>query len=184
MGWGGGGGMMGGGGMGGGQGHSGNPGGGLPFAGIPPEMQKRVEELVADEPEWPTPDSTFSHRMTQRGVSLRRMLRPHRRLMGIATVLVVIEALTIQLGPLLASIGIDDGIKKDDWSVILACAIAAVIAVVISAVASGFRVGITGRIASRVMFELRVRVFAHLQRLSLDYYTEREGGRDHDPHHE
>ncbi len=176
MGWGGGGGMMGGGGMGGGQVHSGNPGGGLPFAGIPPEMQKRVEELVADEPEWPTPDSTFSHRMTQSGVSLRRMLIPHKRLMSIATVLVVIEALTIQLGPLLASIGIDDGIKKDDWSVILACAIAAVIAVVVSAVASGFRVGITGRIASRVMFELRVRVFAHLQRLSLDYYTDEKAG--------
>ena len=98
--------------------------------------------------------------------------------------LVVIEALTIQSGPLLASIGIDQGIQKNDWSVILACAIAAVLAVVISAVASGFRVALTGRIASRVMFELRVRVFAHLQRLSLDYLHRREGGRDHDPHDE
>jgi ATP-binding cassette subfamily B protein len=176
MGWGGGGGMMGGGGMGGGMVHSGNPGGGLPFAGIPPEMQKRVEELLDDEPDWPTPDSTFSHRMSQTGVSLRRMLRPHGRLLSIATVLVVIEALTIQLGPLLASIGIDDGIEKNDWSVILACAIAAVLAVIISAVASGFRVAITGRIASRVMFELRVRVFAHLQRLSLDYFTDEKAG--------
>ena len=90
--------------------------------------------------------------------------------------LVVIEALTIQLGPLLASIGIDDGIQKNDWSVILACALAAVLAVIISAVASGFRVAITGRIASRVMFELRVRVFAHLQRLSLDYFTDEKAG--------
>jgi ATP-binding cassette, subfamily B, bacterial len=176
MGWGGGGGMMGGGGMGGGMVGSGNPGGGLPFAGIPPEMAKRVEELLADEPDWPTPDSTFSHRMSQTGVSLRRMLRPHGRLLAIATVLVVIEALTIQLGPLLASIGIDDGIEKSDWSVILACALAAVLAVIISAVASGFRVAITGRIASRVMFELRVRVFAHLQRLSLDYFTDEKAG--------
>jgi ATP-binding cassette subfamily B protein len=179
MAWGGGGGMMGGGGGGGGggmMGHSGNPGGGLPFAGIPPEMAKRVEELLADEPEWPTPDSTFTHRMTQSGVTLRRMLRPHGKLLAIATALVVVEALTIQLGPLLASIGIDEGIQKNDWSVILACAIAAVLAVIISAVASGFRVAITGRIASRVMFELRVRVFAHLQRLSLDYFTDEKAG--------
>jgi hypothetical protein len=111
-------------------------------------MAKRVEELLGDEPEWPTPDSTFTHRMTQSGVTLRRMLRPHGKLLAIATVLVVIEALTIQLGPLLASIGIDEGIQKNDWSVILACALAAVVAVVISAIASGFRAAITGRIAS------------------------------------
>jgi ATP-binding cassette subfamily B protein len=139
-------------------------------------MQRRVEEIMAGEPEWPPPVASFSHRMTQSGVSLRSMLRSHKGLLAAATVLVVIEALTIQAGPLLASIGIDDGIKKGDWSVILACAAAALVAVVISAVSSGFRVGITGRIAARVMFELRVRVFAHLQRLSLDYFTDEKAG--------
>jgi ATP-binding cassette subfamily B protein len=179
MAWGGGG-LMGTGGTGTGHGigqhSSANPGSGLPFAGIPAEMQRRVEEIVADEPEWPPPEASFSHRMAQSGVSLRSMLRPHKKLLTAATVLVVIEALTIQAGPLLASIGIDDGIKKGDWSVILACAAAALVAVVISAVSSGFRVGVTGRIAARVMFELRVRVFAHLQRLSLDYFTDEKAG--------
>ena len=42
--------------------------------------------------------------------------------------------------------------------------------------ASGLRVATTGRVASRVMFELRVRTFAHLQRLSLDYYTDEKAG--------
>jgi ATP-binding cassette subfamily B protein len=179
MAWGGGG-LMGTGGTGTGRGigqhSSANPGSGLPFAGIPAEMQRRVEEIMADEPEWPPPEASFSHRMTQSGVSLRSMLRPHRKLLTAATVLVVIEALTIQAGPLLASIGIDDGIKKGNWSVILACAAAALVAVVISAVSSGLRVGVTGRIAARVMFELRVRVFAHLQRLSLDYFTDEKAG--------
>ena len=53
---------------------------------------------------------------------------------------------------------------------------AAILAVVISAVAGGLRVALTGRIASRAMFELRVRVFTHLQRLSLDYFTSEKAG--------
>ncbi len=32
------------------------PGGGLPFAGIPPELQEGVDELLADEPEHGEPD--------------------------------------------------------------------------------------------------------------------------------
>ena len=58
----------------------------------------------------------------------------------------------------------------------LAVAVAAILAVVISAVASGLRVALTGRIASRAMFDLRVRVFAHLQRLSLGYFTSEKAG--------
>jgi ATP-binding cassette, subfamily B, bacterial len=62
MAWGGGGGMFGGGGgmfgggglMGGGGhgGHVGRPVDGLPFAGIPSELQAGVETLLATEPDW------------------------------------------------------------------------------------------------------------------------------------
>ena len=41
---------------------------------------------------------------------------------------------------------------------------------------------VTGRTAERLLFALRVRIFAHLQRLSLDYYDRELGGPDHDPH--
>jgi ATP-binding cassette subfamily B protein len=37
-------------------------------------------------------------------------------------------------------------------------------------------VAVSGRIAAQAMFDLRVRVFAHLQRLSLDYYTDEKAG--------
>src|SRR5262249_36305724 len=53
---------------------------------------------------------------------------------------------------------------------------AAVATVVVTTVASGLRIAWTGRVAARVMFELRVRVFAHLQRLSLDFYTDEKAG--------
>ena len=41
---------------------------------------------------------------------------------------------------------------------------------------------VTGRTAERALFALRVKIFAHLQRLSLDYYDARARRPDHDPH--
>ena len=149
---------------------------GLPFAGIPREMQARVDEVLREEPVWPAPTVTFSHRADGSGVSLPTLLRPHRRLVATSLVLVVIEAVAIQAGPLLSQIGIDDGIAAGNLNVLVAVAVAAILAVVISAVASGLRVALTGRIASRAMFDLRVRVFAHLQRLSLGYFTSEKAG--------
>ena len=169
MAWGGGGGFGGGGG-------AANTSAGLPFAGIPPEMQRRVGEVMAEEPVRPDPDMPFSHRMIASGVSLGGMLRPHRRLLVVSLFLVVIEAISIQLGPLLSAIGIDQGIQTGDWDVVVAVAFAASLAVVLSALAGAFRVMLTGRIAARVTFELRVRVFAHLQRLSLDHFTTEKAG--------
>ena len=55
---------------------------GLPFAGIPREMQARVDEVLREEPVWPAPTVTFSHRADGSGVSLPTLLRPHRRLVA------------------------------------------------------------------------------------------------------
>jgi ATP-binding cassette, subfamily B, bacterial len=159
-----------------GGGHVGTPGSGLPFAGIPSELAAGVEKLLQTEPDWETPEPNFSYRMKERGVTLRRMLGAHRRMLTLSIVLVVIEALTLQAGPLLTQLGIDHGIAEDNWPVLLACAIGAILCVVITVIASHYRVSFTGRFSSRIMFELRVRVFAHMQRLSLNYYTDEKAG--------
>ncbi|MDA8342758.1 MAG: hypothetical protein M0007_11130 [Actinomycetota bacterium] len=55
--------MWGGGGFGGpmGGGHTpGRPGGNLPFAGIPAELQAGVDHLLAQEPAHPAPDVSFT----------------------------------------------------------------------------------------------------------------------------
>ena len=50
-------------------------------------MRQGVEKLLADEPDqkgdprWQATEGTFTHRMKETGISLRRMLRPHRRMM-------------------------------------------------------------------------------------------------------
>jgi len=153
-----------------------NPGGGLPFAGVPDEMRRGVERLTQDEPDWPAPKGGFSHRMPAGGVSLRSMLRPHRRLLIATSLLVIVEALTIQAGPFLGQIGIDDGITPRNWGVVIAAAGAALVAAIVATLASRYRVLATGQISAKVMSELRVRVFSHLQRLSLDYFTDEKAG--------
>ena len=50
------------------------------------------------------------------------------------------------------------------------------VAVIVGTIASGLRVAWTGKMTSRSLFELRVRLFAHLQRLSLDYFTDEKAG--------
>jgi len=179
MAWGGGGGGMFGSGapvMGGGANQPGSPGNGLPFAGIPEELQAGVEKLLDVEPDWPAPEAKFSQRARERGVTLRRMLGAHRGALLLACVLVIVEAVGLQAGPFLSQIGIDHGITPGDWTVLVVVAVVAIVCVIITAIASGLRVAVTGRLSSRVMFELRVRVFAHLQRLSLDYYTDEKAG--------
>ena len=149
---------------------------GLPFAGIPSELQAGVEKLLETEPEWETPDPKFSYRDRESGVTLRKMLGAHRRMLTISIFLVIVEASMLQTGPLLTQIGIDKGISESDWGVLLACAIGSLVCVGLTIVASRFRVSLTGKFSSRIMFDLRVRVFAHLQRLSLDYYTDEKAG--------
>ena len=103
-------------------GSPGNPGNGLPFAGIPWEMRQGVEKLLADEPDltgdarWEASEKSFTHRMRESGISLRRMLRPHRRMLTLSTLFIVVEALCVQAGPFLSQMGIDDGITPHNWT--------------------------------------------------------------------
>jgi len=48
------------------------PGGGLPFAGIPSELQTGVDLLLAEEPDHGEPKASFSYRAADTGVSARR----------------------------------------------------------------------------------------------------------------
>jgi ATP-binding cassette, subfamily B, bacterial len=151
---------------------------GLPFAGVPHELADRVEAILEAEPEHPDPEISFSHQEPdRRPLSLRTFLAPHRWAMFGAFVLVVLETLTLQSGPLLTQIGIDDGVVDRNTGVLVAVTVAYLASIVISAVAGTARIRFTGRLGEKLMYQLRVRVFSHLQRLSLDFYTDEKAGR-------
>jgi ATP-binding cassette subfamily B protein len=153
-------------------------GGNLPFAGVPPEMQERVSTLLATEPEHPDAHVPFTHTIPDpRPFTLRRFLRPHRGGLLVAFGLVVIETLTTQAGPLLTQIGIDRGVLGRDRGLLVTVALIYLGSIAISVAASSRRIAYTGRLGEQLTYELRVRVFTQLQRLSLDFFTEEKAGR-------
>ncbi|TWE10100.1 ABC transporter ATP-binding protein [Rudaeicoccus suwonensis] len=109
--------------------------------------------------------------------SLRRLLGEFRRPLLIGLVLVVVDALAGLLGPVLVKTGIDDGVSADSRSVLFLAAgglLVVSLADLLDQVAETF---VTGRAAERIMLSLRVRIWAQLQRLSLDYYEREMAGR-------
>jgi ATP-binding cassette subfamily B protein len=152
---------------------------GLPFAGVPPEMQAGVDKLLKTEPEHPEPEVVFDHgRPDPDGakLSLRRLVRPYLGMTLLAAVLVVVEALSLQAGPKLTQLGIDNGIIAKNYGVLVLVAAVYLASLLVTGFAQSARVKVTGRIAAWVMNDLRVRVFTQLQRLSLDFYTGEKAG--------
>ncbi len=144
----------------GGRGSPGNPGGGLPFAGIPSELQDGVDRLLADEPEHPEPTVTFTYGKAgdqAEKLSFRGLLLQHWHLGLLAVLLVAIISVFNQAGPTLIGIGINRGLgPHKDMGVIVVVSVLYLVAVAITAVAQRFMTEVTGRLAAWVMNDLRV----------------------------
>lgn len=154
--------------------------GGLPFAGIPEELRGFAARLLDREPDHPPPEVTFDHRMSEedrRPFTLRRFFSPYKGRIALALALVAVEVVTEQVGPLLLQIGIDQGVEQGESSVIWTMTALFVLAVVGNFATRGIRIAFTARLGQRLLYRLRVRLFAHYQRQSLDYYTDERSGR-------
>ncbi|MBB5869020.1 ATP-binding cassette subfamily B protein [Allocatelliglobosispora scoriae] len=150
---------------------------GLPFAGIPAELMAGVAKLERSEPDHAEPADTFTHQPPRTGpLTMVSLIRGHGRTFAVAVALVIVETLLLQAGPLLVQIGIDHGIVPRDFDIVLLAAGLFAASVIAGWAASGARMRQTGRLAADTMRDLRVRVFAQLQRLSMDYYTREKAG--------
>jgi len=112
-----------------------------------------------------------------RGFTLRRVLAEFWRPLLLGLLLVVIDAVAGLLGPVLVKTGIDGGVEHGSAAVLFIASgvfLLVTLAALLDGVAETF---VTGRIAQRVMFSLRLRIWAQLQRLSLDYYEREMAGR-------
>jgi ATP-binding cassette subfamily B protein len=112
-----------------------------------------------------------------RTFSLRRLLFEFRRPLLVGLALVVLDGVFSLLGPVLVKEGIDGGVATGSEAVLFAASaifLAVTLADLINGIAETF---VTGRTAQRVMLSLRVRIWAQLQRLSLDYYEGEMAGR-------
>ncbi len=154
-------------------------GGGGQFAGIPPDLLPKVQKFTKTEPDATVTEDEVEFSQTdwdRRPFTLRRFLRPYKMALLGALVIVVIETYAAQIGPKLYQQAIDDGIAKSDYQYVVRMAAFYLLAVVVNTVATGVRTRWTGRMGENLMYDLRVRVFTHLQRLSLGYYTKEKAG--------
>jgi ATP-binding cassette subfamily B protein len=142
-------------------------------------MMKGVEKLLAREPEHPEERIEFSNvpPSDQRGFTLKTLLRPHWWALLIGVALVAVETVTLQIGPQLTQRAIDKGMLAGNFGVVKMMAALYLLSIVLNGVASAVRVSWTGRLGQRLMKGLRVRVFSHIQRLSLDFFTDEKAGR-------
>jgi ATP-binding cassette, subfamily B, bacterial len=140
-----------------------------------PDLLARVARLrpVRDEA---SVDLERESRRDER-FGLARLLREFRRPLLLGLVLVIIDGLMNLAGPVLVRIGLDNGVSAGSSTVLFAAAGVFLLATLIDLIDEIGETFVTGRAAQRIMLSLRIRVWAQLQRLSLDYYEREMAGR-------
>jgi ATP-binding cassette, subfamily B, bacterial len=140
-----------------------------------PELLASIAALppAIDKPD--VPDSLATEADPQFG--LRRLVRPVRAIMLVGLALVGLDAVAQLFIPLLVRTGIDKGVSHHDLRVLLTVTAIAAVVVAIDWFISGRGLFVTGRTGERLLYLLRVKTFAHLQRLGLDYYERELAGR-------
>ena len=154
---------------------------GLPFGGIPTELMTEATKLLAEEPIRPPSDLTFSQRPSakeRRRLTLPRLIGAYPGWVVSGSFLVIVISLILQSGPLLTEYAINKGMVRPHRSlkVIAVCAVLYLVIALASALLQRVQVSVTGKLAARVMHDLRIRVFTHFQRLSLDFFTDEKAG--------
>ncbi len=155
--------------------------GGGPFGialSATPELLTAVDRLppVDDDPHV---DDAVAAEAPPSGVRFRilRFIRPWWRWLLLGLALVVADAVLTLLGPFFIQWGIDSGVRVGDEAILWWSAALFAAAVLLDWVVTWGYTFVTGQTAERLLYALRVKIFAHLQRLSLDYYDREMAGR-------
>jgi ATP-binding cassette subfamily B protein len=156
---------------------------GLPFGGIPSELMPEATKLMAKEPVHVPSAITFTQRPSAKErerLTLPKLLKVYPGWVTAGSMLAILLSVIMQVGPLLTAYAIDNGMGgrtgHRSLTVIVVCALLYLLSALLSVVFQKVQVDVTGKLASRVMHDLRIRVFTHFQRLSLDFFTEEKAG--------
>ncbi|MEU0881031.1 ABC transporter ATP-binding protein [Lentzea sp. NPDC005914] len=131
---------------------------------LPPATE--VPALHGEDPRAPDP-----------GFRLASLLRPVRWALAAVGVLVVLDALVGMGLPALVRFGVDGGVVTGAESALWQAVALGVGLVVIGWLTTTGSTIFAARLGERLLYLLRVRSYAHLQRLGLDYYEREMAGR-------
>ncbi|SCX49448.1 ATP-binding cassette, subfamily B [Klenkia marina] len=153
----------------------GGPGSAMVNAASTPALRELVAALppADDDPRVPPGRA----RSADPGFTLAGLLRPFRWVLGAAFLLTAADAAAQIAVPALVRAGIDRGVSADSLGVLLAISALALAVVVADWLVTIGSTRLTGSTGERLLYTLRVKTFAQLQRLGLDYYERELGGR-------
>lgn len=112
--------------------------------------------------------------LATRHVSLGRVLalfKPYRKRIAVVIVLMLVASATGLAGPFLLRAIIDDALPRNDLSLLSWLVAGIIFAALLSALIGAWQVVLSSRIGQAVLHDLRVTLYAHLQNLSLRFFT-------------
>ncbi|GHJ99051.1 ABC transporter ATP-binding protein [Streptomyces sp. Y2F8-2] len=147
------------------------------LAGTPatPELLAQVEKLP---PATDTPGVDEARAVRpEESYGLTRLLRGFGLPLLVSLALVAVDAGMGLLLPILIRHGIDQGVSRMAVGAVWSASLLALGTVLIQWAAQVGETRMTGRTGERVLYSLRLKIFAQLQRLGLDYYERELTGR-------
>ncbi|MGH3612538.1 MAG: ABC transporter ATP-binding protein, partial [Pseudonocardia sp.] len=133
-------------------------------AALPPAQEE--PRLGGEAPTAPDP-----------GFRLRRLLAPVRGLIALTMALVCLDALSTLAFPTVARYAVDGGITASAPEVLLIAVLLGLGVVAAGWLVVAAQTVVAARAGESLLYLLRVRSYAHLQRLGLDYYEREMSGR-------
>jgi len=125
----------------------------------------------------PNQDVVFKGYDQQISRRLFRFLRPYRRRFSLAVLLMLVSSAAAVAGPYLVKIAIDDGIAAGSLTILRQTVLLYLGIALIQWVSTFLRVNIMAQVGQSIIYDLRSDLFAHLQDLSLSFYSHYSVGR-------
>jgi ATP-binding cassette subfamily B protein/subfamily B ATP-binding cassette protein MsbA len=106
-----------------------------------------------------------------------RFVKPYAPRMFFALILMIVVTIAAVSGPYFVKLAIDEGIGKKDLNALKNIALIYLAVSMIQLVTNFFRVRIMSRVGQHVLYDVRLAMFEHLQKLSLSFYNRYSVGR-------
>ncbi|MBF6413269.1 ABC transporter ATP-binding protein [Nocardia cyriacigeorgica] len=111
---------------------------------------------------------------------LAELVRPYRKLAALALAIIVVDNAATVVGPLFVAYGLDRGIsagRDGNWAPLLWAAGGYLGAALLGGLTTFCFVRVAGRLSQNVLFDLRVRAFAHVQQLDVEFHEKYTSGK-------
>jgi ABC-type multidrug transport system fused ATPase/permease subunit len=128
------------------------------------------------------PHSTWTGERASKGTRARNLrglfalLRPYRGRATLTVIALIIGTAATLAPPLLARAAIDDGIQRHDFGKLVLVVVAFFVSALLVWGMTYAQTYLVGWVGQRVLADLRIRIFTHLQTLPIGFYESRPAG--------